>query len=206
MRAGGRNAQSVLRRQPDHMAAQLGQLGAQLGRRLAHLAADLDDRLVQLRLHLRQHPVILLENLGDVGLQLPRFGIDDLVLLFDAERERGRLHRGSTSMVGTWDPPPAVTLTSAAVDRRERQPSTYAPWQANGSVSRMRSAICNVPFATLGYGSRGTGTRSCTTCGSVSPPRTRPCHSVSETSQPSTTPLPPYSSFRLSTRRPRCAR
>src|SRR5690348_5818207 len=204
MRARRGDSQSVLRGQADDFAAQLRQLGAQLGGRLAHLAPHLHDRLMQLRLHLREHQMVLFEDLCDVRLELASPRIDDLIFLFNAERQRGRLHRGSTSMVGTWEPPPAVTLTSAAVDRRDRQPSTYVPWQAKGSVSRIRSAIRSVPSTTLGYGSRGTGTRSCTTCGSANPCRTRSCHTASVTSQPSTTPFPPYSSFGLSTSRSRC--
>ena len=54
-------------------------------------------------------------------------GIDDLVLFFDSERERWRLHetgRRSAMKVGVWLPPPAVTLSSAAVASRVRHPST----------------------------------------------------------------------------------
>src|SRR5437762_14379157 len=79
------------------------------------------------------------EELRDVRFQLARRGIDDLVLLLDAERERRWLHRASTTNVGVCDPPPAVTLTRAAVDRRDMHPSTYVPWYANGAVSKMRS-------------------------------------------------------------------
>src|SRR5690242_14513540 len=123
MRARRRDAQSVLRRQADHFAPQLRQLGAELGGRPADLAPHVPVRLMQLRLRLRERRMVLLKDLRDVRLELARVRIDDLVFLFYAERQRGRLHRGSTSMVGTWEPPPAVTFTSAAVDRRDRQPS-----------------------------------------------------------------------------------
>src|SRR3989441_2553691 len=86
--------------------------------------ADLHDRLIQLGLHLGQDQMISGEELRDVRFELARRGIDDLVLLLDAERERRWLHRASTRNVGTCDPPPAVTLTSAAVESRDRQPST----------------------------------------------------------------------------------
>ena len=52
---------------------------------LADSSADLDHRLVQLRLDLAQQEMIAVENLGDVRLQLPGFGIDDLVLFLDPE-------------------------------------------------------------------------------------------------------------------------
>ena len=38
-----------------------------------------------------------------------------------------RVYRRSTTNVGTVEPPPAVTFSSAAVERRVRQPSTYSP-------------------------------------------------------------------------------
>jgi len=79
---------------------------------------------MQLGLHLGQDQMISGEELGDIRFELARRGIDDLVLLLDAERERRWLHRASTRNVGTCDPPPAVTLTSAAVESRDRQPST----------------------------------------------------------------------------------
>ena len=63
---------------------------------VADAGADLDDRLVHLRLDalLEEEPA-LLEDLLDVGAQLARLRIDDLELLLDAERE-GRAFRAST--------------------------------------------------------------------------------------------------------------
>src|SRR3989454_7981217 len=127
VRARRGNPEAVLGREPHDVPSQADELRPHFGRRPAHRGADLHDRLMQLGLHLGQHQVIPGEELGDVRLELARRGIDDLVLLLDAERERRWLHRASTRNVGTCDPPPAVTLTSAAVESRDRQPSTYAP-------------------------------------------------------------------------------
>ena len=57
--------------------------------------------------------------------------------------------------VGTLDPPPAVTLRSAAVESRERQPSTYLPYATYGAVSSIRSANRTVSPSMLGKGSFG---------------------------------------------------
>src|SRR4029077_13053595 len=132
VRARRGDPEAVLGREPHDVPAQADQLGPHLGRRPAYRGADLHDRLVQLGLHLGQNQMIASEELRDVRFQLARRGIDDLVLFLDAERERGRLHRASTTNVGVCDPPPAVTLTRAAVDRRDMHPSTYVPWYANG--------------------------------------------------------------------------
>jgi hypothetical protein len=48
--------------------------------------------LVELRLDLLEDHVIALEDLGDVGAELPRNRIDDLVFLFDSQGEGGWFH------------------------------------------------------------------------------------------------------------------
>src|SRR5690606_20204779 len=70
--------------------------------------------------------------------------------------------RGSTTNTGTVLPPPAVTLSSAAVESRVRQPSIAAPCSMNGAVSCIRSIRWSRPSAQVGYGSDGTTTRSWT--------------------------------------------
>ncbi len=92
MRPGGGHPQVLARGEPDHHSAQPLQLGARLRRRLAHAGADLHDGLVQLRLHLTQDQVVVLEDLGDVRAQLPRLRIDDLVLFLDPDGQRRWLH------------------------------------------------------------------------------------------------------------------
>ena len=78
--------QAILRRQFDDDAAQPHQLRAHLGRRLAHLGADLNHRLVQFCLDLlAQDQPPLVQDLRDVGPQLARLRIDDLVLFLDAD-------------------------------------------------------------------------------------------------------------------------
>ena len=61
-------------------------MGTRIDNRLANFSAELNDRLVHLRLDLlfeRNFPA--LENFLDVGAQLACFGIDDRELLFDPE-------------------------------------------------------------------------------------------------------------------------
>src|SRR5207248_3444578 len=130
--AGGRDLEVAPGGQLHDPAPQAHDLLAHLGGRLADVRADLDDRLVELRLHLlAQDQLPLLEQLGDVRAQLARLGIDDLVLFFDSDVERRLCWHGqppysrlATTNTGTVEPPPAVTLSSAAVERRLRQPST----------------------------------------------------------------------------------
>src|SRR5690606_7104426 len=149
--------------QVHHGATKPDQLVAHLGRRVTDAGADLDHRLVQLGLDLAEYHRILLEDLGDVALELPGLGIDDLVLLLDPDGERGCLHRGSTTNVGTVDPPPAVTLTRVEVLIRVRVPSTRAPCQQNGAVSTIRSSRRSRPSTSDGNGSLGSAMRRCTT-------------------------------------------
>src|SRR5467141_1907 len=205
MCARGGDLEPVPGHQFQDLSPQSHELGARLRRRVADLGPDFDNRLVQLRLYLREHQVVAAQDFRDVRLQFAGLGIDDLVLFLDAEREGWGLHRASTRNVGVCDPPPAVTLTRAAVDRRDMHPSTCVPWYAYGAVSKMRSARITRPSTTLGNGSLGIGTRSCTTNGSVSAVRTAASHVAPSTSHPSTIPAPPYASFGLSTRRSRCS-
>jgi hypothetical protein len=92
MRPCRRDLESTLGRQIDDRAAQPHQLRAQIRRTPAHLASHLDHGLVQLGLHFLEHEVITFENLGDVRSELPRGGVDDLVLFLDAEGEGGGMH------------------------------------------------------------------------------------------------------------------
>jgi hypothetical protein len=66
---------------------------------------------VQLRLDLAQDQLVLLQDLRDVGAQLARLRIDDLVLFLDADGQGRRLScdllRGSTTNVARLEPPPA---------------------------------------------------------------------------------------------------
>ncbi len=72
--------------QPDHLVARLGD-------RAADAAADLDLRLHQLGLDLvLEHQPALLEELLDVGGQLPALRVDELVLLLDADGELWQGH------------------------------------------------------------------------------------------------------------------
>ena len=95
MRAGGRDAHAVLLREADDLRPHLPDVLAYLRDVPADAAADLDDRLVHLRLDaLLQDEPALLQDLLDVRAQLPRLRIDDLELLLDAEREGGFFHAG----------------------------------------------------------------------------------------------------------------
>jgi hypothetical protein len=95
VRPGRGHPQVLAGRQPDHHPPQALQLGARLRRRLAHARPDLHDALVQLGLDLAQHQVVVVQDLGDVGAQLPRLRVDDLVLFLDPDGERRRLHGSS---------------------------------------------------------------------------------------------------------------
>ena len=55
---------------------------------MTNLRAELDDRLVHLRFDVfLQGNLAVIENLLNVGPQLPRFWIDDLEFLLDPESE-----------------------------------------------------------------------------------------------------------------------
>ncbi len=96
VRAGRRDRQAILVRYVAGRRAQADELGARLPHVLADLRADLDLRLHQLRLDLvvEDHPA-LIEELLDVRGQLPGLGIDDLVLLLDADGVSGLGHSPS---------------------------------------------------------------------------------------------------------------
>ena len=128
----------LLAGQLDDRAAQPDQFGPRLGRRLADLGADLDHRLVQLGLDLLAEDAACPSSRICVmyDCNSPRLRVDDLILFFDADGQRRRLSSGlhslgcvaahvarSTTNVGTVEPPPAVTLSSASVEMRVRQPS-----------------------------------------------------------------------------------
>src|SRR5712692_8846948 len=103
--------------------------GADLDHRLHHLALDL---VAKLRRRLRQERV-------DVRVKRPG-GVDDLVLLLDADREQALVpHAGpSTTNVGTTLPAPAVTFSKAAAETRGMKPPAR-PLKRYGSRSTARS-------------------------------------------------------------------
>ena len=91
MRARRGDAHAVLAGEADDLGPHLADVLADLGDVLADARADLDDRLVHLGLDpLLQDELALVEDLLDVGAQLPRLGIEDLELLLDAEGEGRR--------------------------------------------------------------------------------------------------------------------
>ena len=93
VRGRGGHRQPFLRGQADDKAALVGQFFLQLIQRVADRRAQLDHRLVQLRLEvaLDHHDLVAFEKLRDKRAQLARLGVDDLVFLFNADRERGSL-------------------------------------------------------------------------------------------------------------------
>ena len=89
MRARRSNRQALLFSQIDDCAPLFGQFVMQLVQILADLGAQLHLRLQQLRFHLPVDDLALfVQQLGDVGFQLPGFGIDDLIFFLDADGER----------------------------------------------------------------------------------------------------------------------
>ena len=98
MRACRGDAQSVFACQADDLAAQASDFAPCFGDVLTNRSADLDHRVMHLPLDLLLEPLLPLgKHLLDVRLQLARLGIDDLKLLFDAEREGGLEHSCSLS-------------------------------------------------------------------------------------------------------------
>jgi hypothetical protein len=89
MRGAGAEQQAVLLGQLHHRAAQIQDVGARLFHVAAHAGADLDDRLVHLRLDaLVELPLALLDDLGvDVRSEVVRDRVDGLVFLFDPDGE-----------------------------------------------------------------------------------------------------------------------
>jgi hypothetical protein len=98
MRCGGGQPQAILARQSDHVLPQTFEFYLRLTDIGADRSAYLDDRLVHLSLDaLLQNQLSLLNDFGvDVRTQIPAFGVDGLIFLFDSERECG-LHRGIQS-------------------------------------------------------------------------------------------------------------
>ncbi len=88
MRAGGGDAQAILARQADDLAAQAGHFLARFGDVRADRGANLDHGIVHLAFDLFLETLFPFgEHLLDVGLQLTRLRIDNLKLFLDAEGE-----------------------------------------------------------------------------------------------------------------------
>ena len=88
VRGGRHHPQAAAAREAIQLAAHLHQLALHLPHVLADRGSDLDHRLVELRTHpLAQDRLAPLDDLADVAAELPRLGIDDLVLLLDSQRE-----------------------------------------------------------------------------------------------------------------------
>ena len=97
---------------PHNAARQRGQLHdpapephelfADFLRRATHRGANLHDRLMQLRLHLPEEAMIVLQQLRDVRLQLPGDGVDYLILFLDSDCETRSFHRPDSGG-GMWD-------------------------------------------------------------------------------------------------------
>src|SRR3954463_5439909 len=106
-----------------------------------------------------------------------------------------------TTNAGTW-PPPEVTLARPVELRRVRYPA-IRPRNKYGAKSTSISRIVTVPLVSnVGKISRRTGMRSWITHvpgGVLSAVFSAAYQSEGEVSQPSVTPVPPYSSFGFST-------
>ena len=91
MRRAGDETQAVLLGERDHAAPQVLQILGGLRDGPADAGADLDDRLVHLRLHTLVHLTLaLLDDLHlDVRAEIERDRVDRLVFLFDAEVKEG---------------------------------------------------------------------------------------------------------------------
>ncbi len=104
VRACGGDLQAVLRRQLHQPTTQTRQLTTRFGRRVAHLRADFDNRLMQLGFHLlSQHNLTCFEQLCDIRFQFARVWVNDLIFFFDTDAERwaGGGHRAS-SVGSNW--------------------------------------------------------------------------------------------------------
>src|SRR5438477_3351421 len=98
MSTGGGNLQSVLRCKRCQLASKIDDLLSRASRVAADLGAELDHRLMHLRLNvLFQNHFAAGENLLNVRTQLARFRIDDLEFFLDSESEDVilRAHRSS---------------------------------------------------------------------------------------------------------------
>jgi len=109
MGAGGDDREAALRGQLVDHAPEADHLLPELGRCAAHRAPHLHDRAVELGLDLLDRNPVALEDLLDVGAELSRVGVDDLVLLLDPQGEGRSLHRAISegtkpgkSLMGTF--------------------------------------------------------------------------------------------------------
>ena len=116
VRRAGAEQQAVLAGELHHGAPQVEDVGARLLHVAAHAGADLDHRLVHLRLDaLVQLALALGDNLGvDVRAEIEGVGIDGLIFLLDADGEGG-LH-GRCPIKGR--PAPVGQPGHAATERR----------------------------------------------------------------------------------------
>src|SRR5438445_4043969 len=140
MGAGAGYAQAGRPEQVGQRLAHLTELLARLVHVLADGRANLDHGLHHLALDLVAQPGRGRRKQGvDVRVKLTG-GVDDLVLLLDADREKPvPAHAGpSTTKVGTTLPAPAVTLSKAAAETRVMNPPTR-PLNRYGSRSTARS-------------------------------------------------------------------
>ncbi len=130
---------------------------------LANRAPHLDDRLVELGLELlSQDDVVRLEDLGDVGGELAGLGIDDLVLLFDSDRERWSLHPAL---------PALVSLNARGIDEK-LTPALGSPTPRPALPALRHRAGVELPRQPAGPPSFGEGARA-PNLGSESPSHDR---------------------------------
>src|SRR5262249_43629834 len=156
VRPGAGEAQTFRPQEAGQRGPQVGELFTRLLHGLADAGPNLDHRLDHLspervrdRLSLRGH-----QELVDVRVELAA-GVDDLILLFDPDRQPLLAHVGpSTTNVGTMLPAPAVTFSSADELSLVKQPPGR-PSKRYGSRSMARSSISTDSSAT-GKTSRGT--------------------------------------------------
>ena len=95
MRPGGADAQALLRGELGHVAAQAPELAVHVGGRVADGRRDLEHGLHELGRDPR-HELLLVdarEHRVDVLDEVERLGVEEHVLLLDAERERVALRR-----------------------------------------------------------------------------------------------------------------
>ncbi len=89
MRSGSGKAHAIFVREADNTAPHFHYFRSSLGDVMADARTDFDHGLMHLRLNtfLEYKPALLNDFGGDVGAQIPGFGIDDLILLFNADSE-----------------------------------------------------------------------------------------------------------------------
>ena len=96
----------------------------------------------------KYRPILLFAETGGATAGRSRAAYDQQVAHFKPFRE----HTLAMPFVGTVEPPPAVTLTSVAVETRVKQPSANAPSKTKGAVSVIRSANTTFPLAAANIG------------------------------------------------------